>query len=70
MAIKITKEFTKRQLKVYSKYKVNSKGGIIVSEIRLSGKWLQKLGFESGKFIELNCEQHKITITLNYERES
>jgi len=59
----------KRKLKVYSRFQPYQNGIMIVSEIRLTGKWLEKLGFEQGKRIELNCEQNKITITLADERE-
>ncbi len=59
----------KRKLKVYSRFQTYQNGIMIVSEIRLTGKWLEKLGFEKGKRIELSCEQNKITITLFDERE-
>jgi len=62
-----SKKEQERYLKVYSKY-VDSGGRpwppIIRPEIRLCGKWLEDIGFESGQTIKVKQEQHKITITL------
>ncbi|WP_294266154.1 SymE family type I addiction module toxin [uncultured Chryseobacterium sp.] len=37
---------------------------ITVSEIRLKGKWLEKLGFEKGKTVNIKQNKNKLTITV------
>lgn len=53
-----------KKKKVYPKFFKRDKGAVIYPEIRLQGKWLLKLGFQVGSYIELRCEEKKITITL------
>lgn len=59
----------KRKVKVYARFQNAQHKIVVVPEIRLTGKWLERFGFEFGKFVEVNCEQNKITITLVDERE-
>lgn len=49
---------TRRKLKVYSKYTSNKSH----SEIRLSGKWLEKSGFNAGDDITLFIRMNTIVI--------
>jgi len=61
-------ESQKRQLKIHRKYISRSyQRYVVFPEIRLSGKWLQELGFNHGKFVTVNHEQNKIIITINSE---
>ena len=53
-----------RKLKIYQKFRYRTQGNTTVPEIRLEGRWLEKLGFEIGKEIEIKQEKDKLTITL------
>jgi len=54
-----------RHLKIYPKYTSNSTGtNVARPEIRLCGKWLQELGFESGDNIIVACQENCLLITL------
>lgn len=54
-----------RILKIYSKFRYRKwRKDYIVPEIRLEGKWLQELGFEVGKEIEVKQQKDKLTIRL------
>ena len=35
-----------------------------VPQIKLQGNWLQELGFEPGKNLNVNCKDGQLTITL------
>jgi toxic protein SymE len=55
-----------RHLKIYPKYSSTPLGGGAPRpEIRLSGKWLEELGFEPGQSVTVVCEEKKLFITLN-----
>lgn len=55
-----------RHLKIYAKYyTVPRSAGVLRPEIRLSGKWLEELGFEPGQSVTVVCEEKKLYITLN-----
>lgn len=56
-----------RKLKIYSKFRYRRWDHTIVPEIRLEGKWLDKLGFKQGQTIIIEQEQNKLTITLDNE---
>jgi toxic protein SymE len=57
---------TKRQIKVYQKYIARPLcTSVIMPEIRLTGKWLQKLGFHCGQLILVEQSQKKIIITIS-----
>ena len=53
-----------RNLKIYPKLRVRTWDNIIVPEIRLQGKWLEKLGFKEGGNIKIEQNYKKITITI------
>ncbi len=52
-----------RKLKVYSKYQRRNRSYVKVPEIRLTGKWLKRLHFETGKEIVVVCENNKLIIS-------
>ena len=45
-----------------------SRNGKNVPMLRLSGLWLEKLGFKSGDFVRIKCEDGQMIITLNEEK--
>jgi len=48
----------KRNLKIYYSYTDYNKNPLIM----LKGKWLEKLGFNIGDRIEVECKKNKIVI--------
>lgn len=40
----------------------------VVPMLRISGKWFQELGFNSGDYVRVTCENGRIIITPNKER--
>jgi len=58
-----------RKLKIYQKHQPREWKYITVPEIRLEGKWLEQLGFEIGKEIEIKQQKNKLTIKLIDKRE-
>jgi toxic protein SymE len=66
MREKNNKKPGKRHLKVYPKYFQRASFKVVIfPEIRLVGKWVQDLGFNSGEIITVYQEKNKITITLS-----
>ncbi|MBE5952107.1 MAG: type I toxin-antitoxin system SymE family toxin [Lachnospiraceae bacterium] len=55
-----------RSLKVYEQSGYNYKP---TPSIHLQGQWLKEIGFESGKYIQVKCEEGKLVITLDEARE-
>jgi toxic protein SymE len=53
-----------RRQKIYSKYRSRTHDNITIPEIRLEGKWLEKLGFKEGQQIIIQQEQNKLTIMV------
>ena len=56
--------------KTHRTLKVCGQGGYeyqTVPAIRLQGKWLEKLGFEIGREMEVRCEEGKLVISLMHE---
>lgn len=53
-----------RKLKIYQKFRSRTWDQTTVPEIRLEGKWLEALGFEEGKEINVKQQKNKLTITL------
>ena len=45
-----------------------NRNGKNVPMLRLSGLWLEKLGFKSGDFVRIKCEDGQMIITLNEEK--
>lgn len=65
------KQLEKKQLKIHRKYISRSyRRYVIFPEIRLCGKWLQKIGFNYGNFVTIEHQQNKIIITTNNETET
>lgn len=59
-----------RKLKIYAKYQPRRwGGGVSIPEIRLEGKWLDKLGFKTGQTIIIEQELHKLIIRPGNEQE-
>lgn len=54
-----------RSLKVYEQSGYHYKP---TPTIHLQGQWLKDIGFEIGKFIQVNCEEGKLVITLDEAR--
>lgn len=53
-----------RKVKVYPKYVSRPNGTVVIAELRLSGAWLSSIGFETGKYVEVSCEQNRIVLTV------
>lgn len=58
-----------RKLKIYKKFRYQRWQHTSVPEIRLEGKWLDKLGFKIGKEVSVKQEKNKLVITLIDKRE-
>jgi len=61
------KEF--RILKIYSKFRYRTWDNTTVPEIRLEGRWLEKLGFEQGNEVLIEQKKNKLIITVKKEKE-
>ncbi|CAA0252445.1 conserved hypothetical protein [Tenacibaculum maritimum] len=57
-----------RILKIYSKFRYRTWDNTTVPEIRLEGKWLEKLGFEQGKEVQIEQKKNKLIITVKKEK--
>jgi toxic protein SymE len=53
-----------RKKKVYTKFRNRTYDNITIPEIRLEGKWLEKLGFKQGETILIQQETNKLTIMI------
>jgi len=53
-----------RKLKIYRKFRARRWDYITVPEIRLQGKWLEKLGFTEGAQVTIKQQRHQLIITL------
>lgn len=53
-----------RKKKVYSKFRCRTYDVIRIPEIRLEGRWLDKLGFKEGTEIVIQQEPNKLTIMV------
>lgn len=54
-----------RRLKIHTRYQTNTYRIITVPEIRLKGKWLDKLGFKEGQMVNIEQKKNKLTITID-----
>lgn len=52
-----------RKLKILSKFQRREWNHVTVPEIKLEGKWLEKLGFEIGGEVMVKQQKGKLTIT-------
>jgi toxic protein SymE len=58
-----------RKLKVYSKYQARAYGkAATIPEIRLLGKWLDRLGFKEGQMVTIDQKKNKLIITVDKEQ--
>ena len=57
-----------RRLKIHTRYQTSTYKMITVPEIRLTGKWLDKLGFKEGQMVNVEQKKNKITITLDQQK--
>ncbi|CAN5897402.1 hypothetical protein BH11BAC7_BH11BAC7_35920 [soil metagenome] len=54
-----------RNLKIHAKYQARAYGATTIPEIRLEGKWLDKLGFKEGQMVNIEQKKNKLTITID-----
>jgi toxic protein SymE len=54
-----------RKKKIYTKFRSRTYDHIHIPEIRLEGKWLQKLGFTQGQMINIEQKKNKLIITID-----
>ena len=52
----------KRKIKIYPKCVSRSYGIVVVPEIRLSGRWVERMNFKVGQHIEITYEENIIFI--------
>jgi len=52
-----------RKLKILSKFQRREWNHVTVPELKLEGKWLEKLGFEIGGEVIVKQQKGKLTIT-------
>lgn len=57
-----------RKKKIYSKFRSRTYDNIFIPEIRLEGKWLEKLGFTQGQTVSIEQKKNKLTITVEKGR--
>jgi toxic protein SymE len=58
-----------RKLKIHSKFRYRRWDNTTVPEIRLEGRWLEKLGFKEGAQVQIEQQHNKLTITLHKGQE-
>lgn len=56
-----------KRLKIHRKFRSRRWDNTTVPEIRLEGKWLDKLGFKEGQEVIIEQQQNKLTIMVNKE---
>ncbi|RUA15992.1 MAG: hypothetical protein DSY83_06515 [Flavobacteriia bacterium] len=57
-----------RKLKIHTKHQARAYGATTIPEIRLEGKWLDKLGFKQGQTVNIDQKKNKLTITVDKEQ--
>ncbi len=57
-----------KKIKIQPKHRKRAWDQIVVPEIKMEGKWLKDSGFEHGKYVSVNVQWNKLTITLNEEK--
>lgn len=58
-----------RRLKIHSKYRSCSSGNTTVPQIKLEGRWLERLGFKAGQEVDIEPSPDKIVITVGVSKE-
>ena len=59
-----------RKLKILCKFRQRTWDYTTVPEIRLEGRWLEKLGFEIGEEVTIKEENRKLIITTEASKKS
>nr|WP_294932377.1 SymE family type I addiction module toxin [uncultured Flavobacterium sp.] len=59
-----------RKLKIHSKFRTRRWDNTTVPEIRLEGKWLEKLAFREGQIVNIEQKKNKLTITIDKEQKT
>ncbi len=54
-----------RKLKIHTKHRARRFDETTIPEIRLEGKWLDKLGFKQGQTIKIEQELNRLIITID-----
>lgn len=55
-----------RKLKIHTKHQARAYGTTTtIPEIRLEGKWLDKLGFKQGQMVIIDQKKNKLIITVD-----
>jgi toxic protein SymE len=54
-----------RKLKIHTKFRSRTYDNILIPEIRLEGKWLEKLGFTQGQMVSIEQKKNKLIITVD-----
>jgi toxic protein SymE len=57
-------EVKPRKLKIQSRFRTRTYDNTTIPEIRLQGRWLEKLGFEKGMQVVVKQTANKLVITL------
>ena len=52
-----------KRLKIHTKHRSRTYDSITVPEIRLEGKWLEKLGFTQNSEVKISMQHRKLIIT-------
>lgn len=65
LTLKKTKKDLKceiRKLKVYSKYVSKHGNSRVIGELRISGIWIEKYGFQRGTIVDVICQPNELRI--------
>jgi toxic protein SymE len=54
-----------RKLKIHTKFRKRAFDCVTIPIIKLEGKWLEKLGFKQGQYVNVKEERYKLTITID-----
>ncbi|MEO0505368.1 MAG: SymE family type I addiction module toxin [Bacteroidota bacterium] len=58
-----------KKIKIKPKHRRRTYDEIWIPEIKMEGKWLEKLGFMQGKYMKVEWEQKKLILTLIEDEE-
>ena len=62
MAVSKQKE---KEVKLQGKHRQGAYGSKIIPELKLSGVWLEAVGFKAGETVTILVEQNQLTIKTN-----
>ena len=57
-----------KKIKIQPKHRKRTYDEIIIPQIRIEGKWLKESGFEYGKYVSVDVQPNRLTITLDGEK--